>query len=78
MATLSIYTKTNDAISGANDGLGYPFLFLAIYLIQIPSIGKALSVWTLHVMIYEILLSIVIGFVAGFMAKNMLRFAEEK
>lgn len=63
--------------SGANDGLGYPFLFLATYLIQQPT-ATALNEWTLHVMLYEICFSVVLGFVAGYVARKLLKFAQKK
>ncbi|KAL1934724.1 hypothetical protein VTP01DRAFT_6906 [Rhizomucor pusillus] len=65
------------AESGANDGLGYPFLFLATYLIQQPT-ATALNEWTLHVMLYEICFSVVLGFVAGYVARKLLKFAQKK
>lgn len=61
--------------SGANDGLGYPFLFLAIYLMQMspaPAVGK----WFYWILCFEILLSIVIGLVVGFVAKYIVKQAE--
>lgn len=33
------------AEAGANDGFGYPFLFLAIYLLKIASPGHAIGDW---------------------------------
>lgn len=33
------------AEAGANDGFGYPFLFLAIYILQAPSTGVAIAEW---------------------------------
>ncbi|KAI9025363.1 Cation/H+ exchanger [Phycomyces nitens] len=65
------------AESGANDGLGYPFLFLAIYLVQM-SIGPAMQKWTFFVLGYQILFSVVLGFVAGYLARKGLQFAESK
>ncbi|KAI8636122.1 Sodium/hydrogen exchanger family-domain-containing protein [Parasitella parasitica] len=63
--------------SGANDGLGYPFLFLAIYLMQM-DVGPAIGKWAYWIMAYNVLLSIVIGFVAGFIARKLLKYAEMK
>ncbi|ORX50878.1 hypothetical protein DM01DRAFT_1408872 [Hesseltinella vesiculosa] len=65
------------AESGANDGLGFPFLYLAIYLIKMP-VGPAIGEWAYHVLVYEILLSIVIGFVVGYVARKLLKLAETK
>jgi len=72
--------------SGANDGFGYPFLFLALYLIQYTGngadstpggAGKAIGLWFGETMGYTILLSIVYGAVVGFVAKKLLWWAEK-
>ncbi|KAI8047734.1 Cation/H+ exchanger [Gilbertella persicaria] len=63
--------------SGANDGLGYPFLFLAIYLLQMNT-GAAIGKWAYWIMAYNILLSFVIGFVVGYVARKLLKFAEQR
>ncbi|KAI9309210.1 Sodium/hydrogen exchanger family-domain-containing protein [Cunninghamella echinulata] len=65
------------AESGANDGLGFPFLYLAINLIK-TSTGSAIGKWAYHVMIYQILLSIIFGFVVGYIARKLLKAAETK
>ncbi|KAI5309523.1 hypothetical protein KEM55_003062, partial [Ascosphaera atra] len=73
------------AESGANDGLGYPFLFLAVYLIQYTGMGgagqdgtaqKAIGLWFGDTWGYTILLSVVYGAVVGYGAKVLLRYAE--
>lgn len=75
------------AESGANDGLGYPFLFLALYLIQYTEnqglgysggASKAVALWFGETWGYTILLSIVYGASVGWMAKELLHWAEEK
>lgn len=75
------------AESGANDGLGYPFLFLALYLIkytghegagQSGGAGVAIGLWFGETWGYTILLSVVYGAVIGWLAKELLHFAEEK
>lgn len=63
--------------SGANDGLGYPFLFLAIYLLQMDT-GAAIGKWAYWIMAYNILLSIVIGGVVGYIARKVLKYAEQR
>ncbi|KAI8146791.1 Cation/H+ exchanger [Fennellomyces sp. T-0311] len=65
------------AESAANDGLGFPFLFLATYLIQL-SPADALFEWTYHIMIYEIGFSIICGIAIGYLARKVLRFSMEK
>ncbi|KAI9276007.1 Sodium/hydrogen exchanger family-domain-containing protein [Sporodiniella umbellata] len=63
--------------SGANDGLGYPFLFLAVYLLQM-STGAAIGKWFYWIMAFDILLSIVVGFVVGHVARKLLKYCEKK
>jgi sodium/hydrogen antiporter len=71
------------AESGANDGLGYPFLFLALYLIkylgpgQDGNVGTAISLWVVETWIYTIILGIIYGFTVGWIAKELLHWAEE-
>ncbi|CAO3643810.1 unnamed protein product [Cunninghamella blakesleeana] len=64
------------AESGANDGLGFPFLYLAIFLIQKP-VGSAIGEWAYHIMVYDILLSVILGFLVGFIARKLLKLAEK-
>ena len=75
------------AESGANDGLGYPFLFLPLYLIQHIGHGGqgsdnstkvAVGLWFGETWAYTILLSVVYGAVVGWLAKELLHWAEEK
>ena len=65
------------AESGANDGFAYPFLFLAVYLIKY-SAAYAIGQWFLMTWLYEICLSVVYGFVVGWLAKEALKFAKER
>ncbi|KAK0706822.1 Na/H antiporter [Lasiosphaeria miniovina] len=75
------------AESGANDGLGYPFLFFALYLIKYTGDGGvaedggarvAMGMWFGETWGYVILLSIVYGAVIGWIAKELLHWAEER
>ena len=73
------------AESGANDGLGYPFLFLPLYLIQYVNNGgqpggarTAIGLWFGETWGYEILLGTLYGFVVGWLAKELLHRAEER
>ncbi|RKP20740.1 hypothetical protein ROZALSC1DRAFT_12335, partial [Rozella allomycis CSF55] len=65
------------AESGANDGLGFPLLMLPIYFLQTDNIGKALMQWLTITWLYEIGLSIVIGFILGYSAKHILQKSEK-
>jgi NhaP-type Na+/H+ or K+/H+ antiporter len=75
------------AESGANDGLGYPFLFLALYLIKYTGEGglgqgggarTAIGLWFGETLGYTILLSVIYGATVGWIAKELLHWAEEK
>jgi len=75
------------AESGANDGLGYPYLFLALYLIKYTGQGglgqdggarTAIGLWFGETWGYTITLSIVYGATVGWIAKELLHWAEEK
>jgi NhaP-type Na+/H+ or K+/H+ antiporter len=75
------------AESGANDGLGYPFLFLALYLIKYTGhqglgtsggAGKAMGLWFGETWGYVIILSVVYGAVVGWIAKELLHWAEDR
>ena len=74
------------AESGANDGLGYPFLFFALYIMQyVDNSGsgqtggasRAMTYWFAETWGYCILLSIIYGTAVGWIAKELLHWAEE-
>ncbi|KAF2878190.1 Sodium/hydrogen exchanger family-domain-containing protein [Massariosphaeria phaeospora] len=73
------------AESGANDGLGYPFLFLPLYLIKYTGHGglsadgnvrTAIGLWFGETWGYVIILSIIYGAAVGWLAKELLHWAE--
>ncbi|GAK63780.1 uncharacterized protein PAN0_003d1988 [Moesziomyces antarcticus] len=72
------------AESGANDGLGFPFLYLAIYLLARTgedvgsSVGTEVGRWVYAVVIYQILLSIAFGSLIGYLARKTLKWAESR
>ena len=74
------------AESGANDGLGYPFLFIALYIIKYtqyggmgePDAGKAVEQWFVETWFYTIFMSVAYGVLVGWGAKELLHFAEER
>jgi NhaP-type Na+/H+ or K+/H+ antiporter len=59
--------------SGANDGLGFPFMMLPIWLMLQSSPGDALAHWLVHTWLWEILVSIIVGFICGFGARTLLK-----
>lgn len=73
------------AESGSNDGLGYPFLFLALYIIRYTGEGgagqtggaaKAMGYWFGITWGYVIILSILYGALVGWVFKEALHWAE--
>ncbi|CAG8005285.1 unnamed protein product [Penicillium salamii] len=73
------------AESGTNDGLGYPFLFFALYLVKYVgsgaasgSAGDAMGLWFGFTWGYTIILSILYGAVVGWVGKKLLHWAEER
>ncbi|KAK3837475.1 MAG: Sodium/hydrogen exchanger family-domain-containing protein [Linnemannia gamsii] len=66
------------AESGINDGMGLPFLFLALYLMKEPSASVAIGKWFYLVWAYQILLSIVIGGLFGFAARKLVKGAKNR
>lgn len=75
------------AESGANDGLGYPFLFFSLYLIKYVELRGidqeggarvAMGYWFGETWGYTVLLSIVYGAAVGWIAKELLRWAEQR
>ncbi|RJE20754.1 Na H antiporter [Aspergillus sclerotialis] len=73
------------AESGINDGLGYPFLFFALYLIKYvnsgtadTSAGDAMGLWFGFTWGYIIILSVLYGAVVGWVGKELLRWAEQR
>ncbi|MCJ1288061.1 hypothetical protein MMC26_007414 [Xylographa opegraphella] len=75
------------AESGSNDGLGYPFLYFALYLIkytgddgagQSGGARVAMGLWFGESWGYTILLSVVYGAVVGWIAKELLHWAEDR
>ncbi|KAE8221759.1 hypothetical protein CF319_g4934 [Tilletia indica] len=73
-----------NAEAGANDGLGFPFIYLALYLLarfdqdRGTSVADEVGRWAYGVLVYQILLSIAYGTVIGFVARKTLRWAEER
>ncbi|PFH61552.1 hypothetical protein XA68_17055 [Ophiocordyceps unilateralis] len=76
------------AESGTNDGLGYPFLFFALYLIKFIGAGAgvggeeaggvadAVGLWFGFTWAYTIALGIAYGALVGLLGKSLLHWAE--
>ncbi|KAJ3371677.1 hypothetical protein GGF31_002656 [Allomyces arbusculus] len=66
------------AESGANDGLGYPFLYIALYLKTNATVGGALADWAVNILVYQIIVSIGLGALIGWGAKCALTFCSRR
>ncbi|KAJ2386065.1 hypothetical protein H4S02_004033 [Coemansia sp. RSA 2611] len=79
-AEANVPKNVRDALSaesGINDGLGLPFLYFALYLLnESYSTRHAIGKWFYWIWCYNILLSVAIGIVIGYVARKLLRLAE--
>lgn len=66
------------AESGANDGFGYPFLFLAVHLLKLDSTTEALTSWLFKTCIYTVGGAIAYGIVVGYVCRRLLEFATDR
>ncbi|CAD6956309.1 unnamed protein product [Tilletia caries] len=66
------------AESGLNDGMGYPFLYLAVYSLRHATFGEVLTRWTLDTLLWQILGSCIYGTVVGYVCLWLLRLATRR
>lgn len=67
------------AESGCNDGMAFPFVYLAIYLIRYrPDASKVAYHWICYTILYECLFGAVYGVIIGYIARRLIRYAHEK
>jgi Na(+)/H(+) antiporter len=67
------------AESGCNDGMAFPFVYLALYLIRYrPDAGKVAYHWICYTILYECLFGAVYGVIIGYAARRAVRYAHEK
>lgn len=66
------------AESGCNDGMAFPFIYLALYLIHDKQSAKEVSFhWIVYTILYECLFGCVYGFIVGYLARHGIKFAEK-
>ncbi|KAJ2609889.1 hypothetical protein EV177_004239 [Coemansia sp. RSA 1804] len=79
-AEANVPKNVRDALSaesGVNDGLGLPFLYFSLYLLnESYTTRHAIGKWFYWTWCYNILLSVVIGIVVGYIARRLLRLSE--
>lgn len=67
------------AESGCNDGMAFPFVYLAVYLIRYrPDASKVAYHWICYTILYECLFGAVYGVLIGYAARRAIRYAHEK
>jgi NhaP-type Na+/H+ or K+/H+ antiporter len=67
------------AESGCNDGMAFPFVYLAIYLIRYrPDASKVAYHWICYTILYECLFGAIYGVIVGYLARRAIRWAHEK
>lgn len=69
------------AESGCNDGMAFPFIYLALYLIKHMKkghAGEAIKEWFLLTILYECIFGAIYGLVIGYAGRRAIRAAENK
>lgn len=65
------------AESGCNDGMAFPFLYLALYLIQDKLSAKEVTFhWIVYTILYECVFGAIYGFLIGYFARHGIKYAE--
>ncbi|KAF3163139.1 hypothetical protein TWF225_007364 [Orbilia oligospora] len=67
------------AESGCNDGMAFPFIYLAIYLIHYrPHAGEVFYHWFVFTVLYECVFGAVFGCCVGYAGRRLIKWAEAK
>ena len=65
--------------SGCNDGMAFPFVYLAIYLIHYrPDASTVAFHWFCITILYECIFGAIYGVVVGYIARRAIRWAHER
>src|SRR5277367_4035023 len=65
------------AESGCNDGMAFPFIYLALYIIQYRSDPKEVSFhWIVIGILYECVFGAIYGFTIGWIGRHGIKYAE--
>lgn len=66
------------AESGCNDGMAFPFIYLALYLIQEHLDAKETTYhWLVFTVLYECVFGAIYGFLIGYFARHGIKYAEK-
>nr|POF14177.1 putative na(+)/h(+) antiporter c3a11.09 [Quercus suber] len=67
------------AESGCNDGMAFPFIYLALYLIRYrPDANQVALHWICITILYECVFGAVYGVMVGYAARRAIKYAHEK
>lgn len=67
------------AESGCNDGMAFPFIYLALYLIQYKlNAAQVTYHWICFTILYECIWGAVYGALIGYIARHAIKFADKK
>lgn len=67
------------AESGCNDGMAFPFIYLAVYIARYrPHTDKVALHWFCYTVLYECIFGAIYGFIIGYMARHAIKAAENK
>lgn len=67
------------AESGCNDGMAFPFIYLALYIIKYRYEPNQVALhWFCYSILYECVFGAVYGVMVGYIARRLVRFAHER
>lgn len=67
------------AESGCNDGMAFPFIYLALYIIRYRGHPDKVALhWFCNTILYECIFGAVFGVVVGYAARRAIRYAHER
>lgn len=67
------------AESGCNDGMAFPFIYLALYIIKYrPHAGEVFYHWFCYTILYECIFGAFYGVCVGYIARRAIRAAHER
>ena len=67
------------AESGCNDGMAFPFIYLALYIIKYrPHAGEVVYHWFCYTILYECIFGAFYGVCIGYIARRAIRAAHER
>lgn len=65
--------------SGCNDGMAFPFVYLAVYLTRYrPHANEVALHWFCYTILYECIFGAIYGFTVGYIARRAIRYSHEK